>query len=239
VYYEGSRRPKDFYSTLTVVKEGVEQATKRIEVNHPLKYEGIYFYQSSYGETGRGLTSTLLVTDPKTGTARTEQFESRPRELPDFNLTLQVVQVIPDFAMDSERGVYSKSSQPNNPAALVRVELPDGSSRTTWLLANYPEPRPIKDLPVDLTFLKFTSLQYTGLQVVYDPGVWVIWTGCTLMVLGLFFAFFISHRRVWVRLEGEGATVRVRLAGTADKNREAFGEEFRRLGERISNSAGR
>jgi cytochrome c biogenesis protein len=69
--------------------------------------------------------------------------------------------------------------------------------------------------------------------VVYDPGVWVIWTGCTLMVLGLWFAFFSSHRRVWVRLREEGGATAVALAGNANKNRESFTEEFERLGDAV------
>jgi len=41
------------------------------------------------------------------------------------------------------------------------------------------------------------------------------------MVFGLWFAFFSSHRRVWVRLREEGGATAVVLAGNANKNREA------------------
>ncbi len=127
----------------------------------------------------------------------------------------------------------SRSNQPKNPAAAVQVLLPDGSSKLTYLFKHRPDLKTVADLPVDLIFVDFSSIQYTGLQVVYDPGVWVIWAGCTLMVFGLWFAFFSSHRRVWVRLREEGGATAVVLAGNANKNRESFAEEFERLGDAI------
>jgi cytochrome c biogenesis protein len=127
----------------------------------------------------------------------------------------------------------SRSNQPKNPVASVQVLLPDGASKQFILSQLFPEKTPVTGLPVELTFTDFSSIQYTGLQVVYDPGVWVIWAGCTLMVLGLWFAFFSSHRRVWVRLREEGGATAVVLAGNANKNRESFAEEFERLGDAI------
>ena len=84
--------------------------------------------------------------------------------------------------------------------------------------------------PVRVVLKDYSGVQYTGLQVVYDPGVWVIWTGCTLMVIGLYMAFFVSHRRVWARLEEKDGKVQLLLAGSASKNRDGFAEEFKRLG---------
>ncbi len=38
----------------------------------------------------------------------------------------------------------------------------------------------------------------TGLQVAKDPGVWWVYVGCGLMLFGLYVAFFMSHRRIWL-----------------------------------------
>ena len=59
---------------------------------------------------------------------------------------------------------------------------------------------------------------YTGLQVAKDPGVWVVWLGCFLMVVGIYVAFFMSHRRIWVRVENGTVTV----WGNASKNKGGF-----------------
>ncbi len=67
--------------------------------------------------------------------------------------------------------------------------------------------------------------QYTGLQVRNDPGVWIVYYGCSLIGLGLYMAFFMSHRRIWLKLKasgGKGGGTTVMLAATANKNREGF-----------------
>ena len=59
---------------------------------------------------------------------------------------------------------------------------------------------------------------YTGLQVAKDPGVWVVWVGCILMMVGIYAAFFMSHRRIWVRVENGIITI----GGNASKNQGGF-----------------
>lgn len=233
-YYPGTQRPKDFYSRLTVIDGGRETLHERIEVNTPLKYQGIWFYQSSYGDTGRGLVVSLRAVDPRTGAAHDLKFSGQDtQEVPGTGVVVRLRTIYPDFAMDESGRPTSRSNQPRNPVASVNVTLPDGSTKLAYLFKLRPDLKTVEGLPVDLAFTDFSSLQYTGLQVVYDPGVWVIWTGCTLMVLGLWFAFFSSHRRVWVRLREEGGATGVLLAGNANKNRESFTEEFERVGDAI------
>jgi cytochrome c biogenesis protein len=236
-YYPGSTRPKAFASDLVIIDGGREVVKKRIVVNDPLAYKGIWFYQSSYGETGRGLKANLRVTEPRSGRVKELQFGStEPQTIPEFNVRVQIERLIPDFAMENGQPV-SKSNQPRNPAVLAKVFLPDGESRSTWLFSLRPDIQLVKDLPVELTFLGFESLQYTGLQVVHDPGVWLIWVACTFMVIGIYFAFFVSHRRVWIRLREEGGAVAVTMAGNANKNRESFSESFERLGDAVQSVA--
>jgi cytochrome c biogenesis protein len=251
-YYPGTMRPKDFYSDLTIVEDGEEKFSKRIEVNDPLVWNtsksplatmpvlsiffarNIWFYQSSYGETGQGVKATLKIVDPATGEEHLESFDGRTREVSVFGVTVDLLQIIPDFALDANQKPTSKSNQPNNPAALVEVRRADGSAQRTWLFQRYPETKMAEGLPVDLTFVDYGGIQYTGLQVVYDPGVWVIWLGCTVMVIGLYLAFFISHRRVWVRIGEADGAAEIKIAGSANKNRDAFVVEFERFGSLIA-----
>jgi len=233
-YYPGGQRPKDFFSKLTVIDKGQETLHERIEVNSPLVYAGIYFYQSSYGDTGRGLKAGVRAVDVKTGAGHDLSFSGNEvLEVPGTGVRLRMQRIYPDFAQDEQGRPTSRSNQPKNPVAAMQVLLPDGSSKLTYLFKHRPDLKTVAGLPVDLTFTDFSSIQYTGLQVVYDPGVWVIWAGCTLMVFGLWFAFFSSHRRIWVRLREESGSTVVVLAGNANKNRESFAEEFARLGDAI------
>ena len=56
--------PKEYKSSLTVLENGKEMLTKEIEVNSPLTYKGITFYQSSY----QGYQDFLLnITESNSG----------------------------------------------------------------------------------------------------------------------------------------------------------------------------
>ena len=71
---------------------------------------------------------------------------------------------------------------------------------------------------------------FTGLQVARDPGVNIVWVGCGLMILGIVMAFFLSHRRVWLRLsKGADGRMEVVLAGAANRNRLAFDKAFEKI----------
>jgi cytochrome c biogenesis protein len=73
------------------------------------------------------------------------------------------------------------------------------------------------------------QLYATGLQATRDPGVWLVYSGCLLMLIGLYIAFFLSHRRLWVRIEPTAEGSRLLFAGTANKNRVAFEKKFNDL----------
>jgi cytochrome c biogenesis protein len=74
---------------------------------------------------------------------------------------------------------------------------------------------------------------YSGLEVSRDPGVWVVWGGCTLMVLGFLVAFFMSHRRLWLRAVRKGGKTLVQIGGRTNKNRPGFENEFAALSEAL------
>lgn len=71
--------------------------------------------------------------------------------------------------------------------------------------------------------------EYTGLQVTKDPGVWVVWIGCILMILGIYGAFLMSHRRIWIRVTDTEITV----AGHTNKNQAAFATKFEEFAEEV------
>jgi cytochrome c biogenesis protein len=73
----------------------------------------------------------------------------------------------------------------------------------------------------------------TGLQVAKDPGVWPVYIGCIMMLLGLFVAFFLSHKRLWVYIYEEGNESKVLVAGSANKNKTGFENMFDALVEKL------
>jgi cytochrome c biogenesis protein len=75
--------------------------------------------------------------------------------------------------------------------------------------------------------IKSTNIrEYTGLQVAWDPGVNIIWLACIVMMLGLYMAFFVAHKRIWVRVDLDSDDQAVLIAGTSNRNPATFEKEF-------------
>jgi len=60
VVYEGTDKPKDYYSDVLVKEAGVEWPV-RIGMNEPLRYKGYTFYQSSFQQSDFGEATVLAV----------------------------------------------------------------------------------------------------------------------------------------------------------------------------------
>jgi cytochrome c biogenesis protein len=71
----------------------------------------------------------------------------------------------------------------------------------------------------------------TGLQVVKDPGVWTVYIGCLMMIVGLIIIFFMAHRRVWVFVEKREKGTGIFLSGNSNKNKIGFEKDVARLVE--------
>jgi len=217
--------PKEFKSILTVLENGrpvPDYTNVRVIVNDPLSYKGITFYQSSYGNAGNYFftVSGLDGKNPVSVTLDTNTSAT----LPDGS-TMHVVEATEDVSQ----------FVPNlsGPAAQVEIRGPQGGAEKVIVYANHPELniQHAKEHKGGLVF-QYKGAQkkmYTGLQVAKDPGVWVVWLGCTLMVLGIYGAFLMSHRRVWIRVQSGAVTI----GGNASKNQAAFEQYFEDLAAKL------
>ncbi|MGE5752210.1 MAG: cytochrome c biogenesis protein ResB, partial [Deltaproteobacteria bacterium] len=211
-----TQQPKEYASDLSILENGKEVLRKKIVVNDPLQHKGIWFYQSSYGQAGAA-SAQLAVREPGgalvTGLSL---FAGQPVEVPGYGRIT---------GMD-----YQANYQGLGPALLVTLEKAGQPPAQLWLLESRPDfDRQRKDRYV-LSFGGLNQAFYTGLQVAKDPGVNIVWVGCTLMVIGLLIAFFMSHQRLWVRLSpAADGRVDVVLAGSASKNRLAFEKKFEKI----------
>ncbi len=222
-YYAGTQRPKDFTSDLVVIDNGKEVLKKTIEVNDPLSYKGITFYQSSYGPAGTG-SFKIEVTDNKSG----EKLTVNPGKGQKVSLPNGFF-----FAVDDFTPTYDNFG----PAAKLHVETPDGTRRNPFvILQNHPQFDIRRGGDFSFALISYSEPQYTGLQVAKDPGVWTVWVGCFLMIFGSMSAFFFSHRRIWIRLTEENGKTLVQLAANAHRNQPAFAYKFEELQKQIEDT---
>jgi cytochrome c biogenesis protein len=212
--------PKEFKSTVTILEGARQVLTEPIRVNHPLTYKGISFYQSSYG--GAGVKKAVLGIRDRL--SRKEINVGAPmgtrQEIPGSASSFLVAQFIHDL-------------QGMGPALQVILFEPNRAHENFWVFQNHPEFAARRPGPYQFTIKELEPRYYSGLQVTKDPGVWVVWVGCFLMMAGFYITFFLSHRRVWVRLtEKEGRTL-VEIAAASHRDRAGFEKEFEKISQAL------
>jgi cytochrome c biogenesis protein len=236
--YHPNGSVKDWKSTLTVIENGSDISSKTIEVNHPLSYKGIVFYQSRYGWDWKNPTLEIWA-KKKNDPSFLRKFELGVGEkapLGEENIEITVLNFIPDFIIGENNEIATRSLDPNNPAAHIEGWQEGKKIFSSWIFAKFPDfGRMHSDVETDLSF-EFKDLkaaQYSGIQMAKDPGVNLIWVGCTLLMLGLFVAFFWPTREIKIILEEIQNNTDVTAGGIATKNREDFQSEFDNIMESL------
>jgi len=75
---------------------------------------------------------------------------------------------------------------------------------------------------------------FTGLQVAKDPGVPLVYAGFSLMIIGCFITFFISHQQVCVRIVADQDKSRVTVLGAANRNKASMTPVVERLARELA-----
>lgn len=206
--------PKEYKSSLTIVENGREILQKDIKVNSPLTHKGITFYQSSYQDH-----QEFLVNITETASKESRQFSlpfQQQSSWDDKDLRFGII----NAEATGQRVLRAK----------IWFKAGDDPAISQWLTNN--ENVSIVSEGKNYS-LKVKQLYSTGLQVAKDPGVWVVYTGCGLLLFGLYMAFFTSHQRIWLYQHVTPTEQLVYLAGSANKNKPAFANTFIKLEARI------
>ncbi len=213
--------PKEFRSDLTIIDNGREVLKKSILVNDPLTYKGVTFYQSSY----QSIPEVSVKVSSPSGASRTLVIPAFQRvSWPEAGLTMGLVKFLSNV-----HGV---------PAARIWIGDATGRADAMWLFQGATKEFTAGGKPYRLELLTASERYMTGLQVKKDPGVWIVWLGCTGLILGFAIVFWVGHRRVWLYIgPGEKGTV-VLLGGQTNKNKLKFEKDFNTLAEAIDKVTG-
>jgi cytochrome c biogenesis protein ResB len=147
---------------------------------------------------------------------------------------------MPDaFVRDGQ--VFQKSDEMENLAfGLDIVNGADNTSTRVWLF-------PVEGKVLGADSLKFqfqnpTSAKdidfspVTGLEVSFEPGQWLVWSGCLLMGAGLFVAFYMVHMRIWaVAVRNSQDKLVLWMGGAANKNKDRFEQKFAEIVDEVRN----
>jgi len=202
--------PKEFRSSLTILEQGRPMLKKDIIVNDPLRYKGINIYQSSYG-TLPSTDVVLSFTSSSTGKVYTQKTGiGQPVVIPEKLGTFVMKGMVRSFKFKGH----------DVGDALIGLLTPiDGAPVEIALPLRFPSFDKMRKGNVLIAVVENLPRFYTGLQVNRDPGVWVVYSGFILMIIGCYITFFMSHQQICVELVRAGKKTEVIVAGTANKNK--------------------
>jgi len=190
--------PKDYVSSIAIIDRGRRVEEAQVRVNHPLTYKGMSIYQAGYGSDP---IFRFAVDGKEVSLAQGSAFRAG-------GLTLMVVR-------------FEKSIHNFGPGVQVAY-LEGDTTQTSWFLRDVPQLREKEIGGIHVRLEDVSENFFTGLEITHDPGVWVVWAGCAMILCGLFMNFFLFYRRIYLLQTSSGVLV----AGTSPKNKEAFREEF-------------
>jgi cytochrome c biogenesis protein len=119
--------------------------------------------------------------------------------------------------------------------AFIGTLIPKSGAPTFVLVPlRFPSFDKMRKGEVIISVADFKNRYFTGLQVTKDPGVWIVYSGFILMIIGCYVTFFMSHQQLCIEVASEGNTSRVMVAGTASKNKMAIQQKVKKISEKLT-----
>ena len=216
--------PKEYRSSLTILENGRPVVQKDIIVNDPLRYRGVNFFQSSYGnmppkeavvrfqvaKSGRSYEKTVNI----------GQQINLPENLGKF--------VIRDYTRD-----FNFRGRSIGEAFFAVLVKPEQAPLDIVLPVRFPEFDKMRSGELLISISQYTPRYFTGLQVTKDPGVWVVYSGFIILIVGCFISFFMSHQRVCVELTQRENKSRVTVSGFANRNKLGMQQKIFKISNKL------
>ncbi|MGB3422660.1 MAG: cytochrome c biogenesis protein [Dolichospermum sp.] len=197
-----------FYSDMSVLNnQGEEVNHEKIYVNKPLRYHGVVFYQTDWG------ISSVQV---------------RLNKSPIFQL--------PMAQLDTKgKGRIWGTWIPTKPDLSEGVSLLAKDLQGMVLIYDAQGKlintvRAGMSIPVNGVNLKIIDvIGSTGLQIKFDPGIPIVYTGFALLMLGVVMSYF-SHSQIWALQTGET----LYIGGKTNRAQVAFEQEVLTILDQLS-----
>ena len=232
-----SGTPKEYRSSLTILKGGAAVKQKDIVVNDPLRYRGINIFQSSYGTLPPDRMPRAETPPPGPADAYTLAFTS-PASGMNYTLTasvgvpLDIPEGLGKFVVIAYDPEVTFRGMDIGPALQGILTPADGEPVEVLLPLNFANFDKMRGGDVIISVVNPPSegapqqppgeRYYTGLQVTRDPGVGLVYTGFVLMIAGVLVSFYLSHQQVCIVIEELRKNRRVTVAGIANRNKLAM-----------------
>lgn len=245
IKHDSKHNPIGYKSDLEVYDGGKLVDHKVIDVNHPLTYKGLSFYQADYGlstlvvritaPNGQELRIPYQIHQEDTAQGRTYSVAENTVTgftLAGKKLTILVHKLVPDYMGEGQNGTML----PLNPAVEVMLNdrYPEYKGMEAWTLLGWmTESQTAKYKGFTVTIEKIVS--YTGLQVSHNPGLPVVYLGFGLMILGVILSLYMSPKIIRVLLTPATQGTAVAVGSTAPQMPGNPDKDIQRLTQALTN----
>lgn len=222
--YYPSGPPRSYDSQLVLYRGGAMVKAQEDRVNHPVRYDGVTFYQSFFGPAVKMQARTgdgRVVFNQ--GVAQPYSSQDEKERIGRFSLPSQGLTV---FAVSPASGEVD----PRIPVGEVRLEVFRTAGETPVGVQVVSPGKPATIGGVAFTFVR--ELEFTGLIVAEDPGSTVVWIGSALLIVGLIMVFYFRHRRVRAVIRPRAGASEIAIA-SIERHDEGYADRFERLVEDI------
>jgi len=228
--------PKEYISNVTII-DGNKTIDAIIKVNAPVKYKDVTFYQASY--------DIIPVFDFKfkinnkvyeTNLSKLEPFTTEDGlsiAITDYGQAHGLIFVrlwILDEKEEKEKQVLALMTN----IEMQHEELPnmlcfDGNQGmfpcNTIEVGKHTIEAKLKNVS--------SEIYITGLQAKKDPGVFIVYVGFILMMLGLFFVYYFEPRIYWIHLTPKEDLVEITFGAYAKRDRAGIKMKLQELANKI------
>lgn len=217
IKYYHTGETKEYRSTLTIIEDGKDSFTKDILVNHPLRYKGINIFQSNYGPSGSSQPDTITL----------NMLTKNDGKNTDHILKIGQQIQLPDnqgvFTLNSLETHFKFMGKDLGQAFKGTLTQKDGTTQTIGIPVRYPTFDRMRKGDRVFTLKKVHQKYFTGLQITYDPGIWYVYAGFIIMIIGCWITFFMSHQSYLFEItkNSDGASD-ISISGTTNRGGQAM-----------------
>jgi len=184
-YYPQMKQPKAYTSKITLLENNVNVQEYQIKVNHPFKYKGYAFYQSSF-EVLADLDMSISHMGHEIWVGRWKQ--GQLLALPgSSDFKLEITHFIPDADIDKNGSITMRSYELGNAALLITMYKDEHPVATEWVFMDPKINNMIaQEIKVfDFKIKRLDVFYATIIQVIKDPGLIFVWTGFLMLFSGM------------------------------------------------------
>jgi cytochrome c biogenesis protein len=226
-------------STLTLLKDGQEVKKGTVDGSLTLKYKDIRISQVSLPERDNfvAFISVAGSTHNMYTLRRYETFR-----VPETGHTILVKNILssshlfPQDRFIKTSSVTFPNRTPSSSMEMVILEI-YGNNQELLYSSRIYSPKtwrgPFQDRVHEFTLLGIeqdsTDTYLAQLKISYEPGANLIWMSLCTTIVGFFMMFFLSHQKLWVKVEEKDGNYHVTLGGWASRNPESMQDSFKDL----------